>query len=61
MTYLLHSSHIENKTRTSKVGAIYNAQKAQIVLKDDRDVFMKTPDSFFSVPKNVKGGPFGVY
>ena len=55
------SSVFENKTRTSKVGAISKAQKAQnIFLEKNFENFEK----FFSfgkcrtVPKNVKGGPF---
>ena len=52
-----------NKTRTSKVGAISTAQKAQnIFLEKNRN-----SRKFFSlgkcrtVPKNVKGGPFLIY
>ena len=54
----------QNKTGTSKVGAISKAQKAQKKLFEKKlEIF-----EFFSfrkcriVPKNVKGrGPFGLY
>ena len=53
----------ENKRRTSKIGAISKAQKAQNILLEKNLKFLK----FFSfekcriVPKNVKGGPFWNY
>ena len=52
-----------NKTMMSKVGAISKAQKAQnIFLEEKLEIF-----EIFSfgkcriVPKNVKGGPLGIY
>ena len=61
MERALPISITKNKTGTSKVGAISKAQKAQKRLKR-KEIF-----DFFSfgkcriVPKNVKGGPFGLY
>ena len=42
-----------NQTGTSKAGAISRAQKAQ----NNFSTFGKCR----TVPKNVKGGPFGIY
>ena len=51
----------QDKTRTSKVGAIYKAQKAQnIFFEKNLEIFEKK-NSFGkcrTLPKNVKGGPF---
>ena len=53
---------IRNKTRTSKVDAISNAQQAQYIFLKKIEIF-----DFFSfgrcltAPKNVKGGPLGIY
>ena len=60
---LPRESEVMNKTRTSKVGAISKAQKAQKSFFGKKLKFLK----FFSfkksriVPKNVKGGPFWIY
>ena len=58
-TYL---HRIKNKTRTSKIGAISKAQKAQNIFWKKIEIF----EIFFFqksriVPKNVKGGPFWIY
>ena len=52
-----------NKTRTSKVGAISKAQKAQNnFLEKNLKFLKKNPfDKSRIVPKNVKGGPFRIY
>ena len=53
-----------NKTRTSEVGAISKAQKAQNIFWEKN---LKVLKIFFSfkksriVLKNVKGGPFWIY
>ena len=52
-----------NKTGTSKVGAISKAQKAQKTFFEKNLKFLNYV-SFRNrriVPKNVKGGPFGLY
>ena len=52
-TVCLWCNRIRNKTGTSKVGAISKAQKAQKRIFSFRKCRL--------VPKNVKGGPFGLY
>ena len=55
--------NLYNKTRTSKVGAISKAQKAQNIFLEKNLKFLKV-FSFGKchiVPKNVKWGPFGIY
>ena len=53
---------IRNKTRTSKVDAISKAQKAQnIFLKKTKFSKFFYFGNSLKVPKNVKGGPLGIY
>ena len=55
---------VDNKTRTSKVGAISKAQKAQKIFFGKKIEFFEKKFSFKKsriVPKNVKGGPFWIY
>ena len=54
----------ENKTGTSKVGAIPEAQKAQnIFFRKKLEIFEKfcSFGKFRIVPKKVKGGSYGLY
>ena len=50
-----------NKTRTSKVGAIFKAQKAQKTFLKKTQFLIFSFEKSRIVPKNVKGGPFGLY
>ena len=50
-----------NKTRTSKVGAISKAQKAQNIFSKKLEIFEFFLKKSRLVPKNVKGGPFWIY
>ena len=57
------SAEKENKTGTSKVAAISKAQKAQNIFSEKKleNFELFTFRKFRIVPKNVKGGPFGLY
>ena len=48
-----------NKTRTSKVDAISEAQKARNIFMGEN--WKKISEKCHIVPKNVKGGPFWIY
>ena len=50
---------LENKTRTSKIGAISKAQNAQNIFLEKLLIFDFSFEKCRIVPKNVKGGPFG--
>ena len=55
---------VNNKTRTSKVGAKSKAQKAQNNFLEKNLKFLKKKilsKKSRIVPKNVKGGPFWIY
>ena len=60
---IYHQKHTDvvNETKMSKVGAIFKAQKAQIIFLENNLQFLKifSLEKCRIVPKNVKGGPFG--
>ena len=52
----------KNETGTSKVGAIYKAQKAQdFFLKKNLKILIFFFQKMSHSAENVKGGPFGLY
>ena len=48
--------YFKNKTRTSKVGAISKAQKAQNIIFEKTNIHSVAK---YQISKKLKGGPFG--